>query len=53
MKAVWVNRIGIARRDGITPDLEVTTLAECASRLTEVRSCDTLTEKQNDPYHGE
>ena len=30
MKAVWVNRAAVPRRDGITPDLEVATLADGA-----------------------
>jgi len=28
MKAIWVNREGLPRRDGITPDLEVASLAD-------------------------
>ncbi len=52
MKAVWVNRIGVPRRDSITPDLEVTTLTECVDQLTAIGPRNALTEKQSEPYHG-
>jgi putative hydrolase of the HAD superfamily len=39
MKAIWVNREHAPRRDGITPDLEVTSLADvCRDSLTDLCS---------------
>ena len=42
MKAIWVNRTAIPRREGVTPDLEATDLVECLKKLVTDRFLDTL-----------
>jgi len=42
IKAVWINRKGAPRHDGVTPDLEVTNLAEFHKKLVTDRCFDAL-----------